>query len=90
MLTYFLLLIFITKPTTLKDEFIALRSILVIVTIISLKNSRHMFHTTDQSYSCGMVLRVREMIIFPCPRVNLNGSKHITVNLFRSLKPKPI
>lgn len=38
MLTYFPLFIFITKPTILKDEFIALRRTLVIVTMISFQN----------------------------------------------------
>lgn len=90
MLTYFPLFIFITKPTILKDEFIALRRILVIVTMISFQNSGHVFHTTYQSYSCGTVPRVREMIIYPHPRVNLNVSKHVTVNLFGSLKLKPM
>lgn len=90
MLTYFPLLIFITKPTTLKDEFIAFRSILVIVTMINFQNSGHLFHNTYQSYSCRMVLRVREMIIFPHPTVNLNVFKYVTVNLFGSLKPKPM
>lgn len=47
--------------------------------MINFQNVRHLFITRYQLDSCGMVLRVGEIITLPCPRVNHNGFKHVTM-----------